>query len=149
MALIRHREQTPELVRDWPLPTLPGWRWFDELLRDVDGRQMIKVEEFAEGDDFVVRAELPGIDPDKDVEITFENGLLHITAERTEKEEHTERDFHRREMRYGSFARTLGLPEGVDETKIAATDKDGILEVRMPLPAAVKEPVHRVPVTQG
>ena len=95
------------------------------------------------------RAELPGIDPDRDVEITLSAGMLEIKAERSEAEEKTGRHFRRRELRYGSFARSLPVPEGVDEDKISATYKDGILEVRVPLPGAEKkaEPRH-VPVSR-
>ena len=82
MALIRHRDR-PELVREWPVGMFP-WRWFDDLFRDVEGHQLIKVEEFTKDGTLVIRAELPGIDPDKDVEITVEGGILHITAERRE-----------------------------------------------------------------
>lgn len=92
----------------------------------------------------VVRAELAGIDPDKDVEITVEGPMLRITAERREQEQSEGRDYVRKEFRYGSFTRTFPLPEGVTETDVKATYKDGILEVRVPLPQraeAVKVPV--------
>ncbi len=98
----------------------------------------------------VVRAEMPGIDPDKDVDITVSDGMLHISAERTEEEEKKGRHFHRRELRYGSFARSLPVPEGVDEQQISATYKDGMLEVRVPLPAAeAAKTARRVPVSHG
>ena len=152
--LQRHSDRAEVATREgWPFsafPTFPLWRSFDELVRDGWGRKLVAVEEFTEDGTLVVRAELPGIDPEKDVEITLSEGTLEIKAERTEEEEKTGRHFHRRELRYGSFARSLPVPEGVDESEIAATYKDGILEVRVPLPEAGKkhEPRH-VPVSRG
>jgi HSP20 family protein len=146
---MRHRDR-PELVRDWPIGMFPGWRWFDDVFRDPEGQQMIKVEEFTKDDTLVIRAELPGIDPDKDVEITVDSGVLNITAERREETEKTERDFHRRELRYGSFARSIPLPEGVDESAVKASYKDGILEVRAPLPKErPPEEARRIPVARS
>jgi HSP20 family protein len=149
VALIRHRDR-PELVREWPVGMFPGWRWFDDLFGDAAGQQLIKVEEFTKDGTLVIRAELPGIDPEKDVEITVEGGMLNITAERREETEKTERDFHRRELRYGSFARGIPLPEGVDEKAVEASYKDGILEVRVPLPTEPpSEVARRIPVARS
>lgn len=134
----------------WPFSMPPLMRSFDELFRDGWGRRMVAVEEFTEDGTLVVRAEMPGIDPDKDVDITVSDGMLHISAERTEEEEKKGRHFHRRELRYGSFARSLPVPEGVDEQQISATYKDGMLEVRVPLPAAeAAKTARRVPVSHG
>ena len=147
MALIKHRDRTPEPTTEWPFALFPAFpRWFDDMFTVEDGG-MIKVEQFTEGGKLVVRAEMPGIDPEKDVEVTVEGGMLHIHAERREEEETNDRDFHRRELRYGSFTRTLPLPEGMDETSVTANYKDGILEVRAPLPPEPqKETARRVAV---
>lgn len=144
--------RTPELWRRemWPFPFTPLWRSFDELFHDGEGRRFMAVEEFSEDGTLVVRAELPGLDPDKDVEISTADGMLNIKATRTEEEEKKGRHFHRRELRYGSFARSLALPDGVEAKNITATYNDGILEVRVPLPAG---PPHgaerRVPVSRS
>jgi HSP20 family protein len=124
-----------------PVPLFPWWRSFGEFFRDDEGRQLVAVEEFTEGDTLVVKAELPGIDPDKDVEITISGGALHT--------EESGKTFHRRELRYGSFARTLPLPEGVEDSDIAASYKDGILAVRVPMPAEkAKESARTIPVSR-
>jgi len=151
MSIRRHTDRAFELSREsWPVPMLPLWRSVEEMLRDSDGRRMVAVEEFTEDGTLVVRAELPGVDPDKDVEITVGDGVLNITAERTEKTEEAGRHFHRREPRYGSFARSISVPEGVDDSKVVATYKDGILEVRVPLPTeAAEETPHRIAVKHG
>src|ERR1019366_7226402 len=95
----------------------------------------------------VVRAEMPGIDPDKDVEIGVADGILTIRAERTE-EETSKKHIHRKEIRYGGFSRTLPLPDGVKEDDIKASYKDGILEVTVPVPEAPKTEATRVPISR-
>ena len=80
------------------------------------------------------RADLPGIDPDKDVELSVAGGMLHIEAERHAEEKREEKGYLRREVRYGAFSRSLPLPEGVTEADITASCKDGVLEIRIPEP---------------
>lgn len=144
-------DRVPQPFRDpWSFPLMPLMRPLDDLFRDGWGRKVVAVEEFTEDGTLVVRAEVPGIDPDKDVEITVADGMLHISAHRTEEEEKKGRHFHRRELRYGSFARSLPVPEGVDEEKIVASYKDGMLEVRVPLPATeAAKAARRVTVSRG
>jgi HSP20 family protein len=108
---------------------------------------MIHVEEYQEDGTLVVRADLPGIDPDKDLELTIAGGMLHIEAERREEEKQEGKGYLRREVRYGSFSRSLPLPEGVTEADIAATYKDGVLEIRIPEPT--REPAKRVAISKS
>jgi len=93
----------------------------------------IKVEDYFEDDRYVVRAELPGIDPVKDVEITYVDGTLRLSVVRSE--EHKEKG--RSEFHYGSFRRTILLPVGAREDTIAAKYQNGILEIMV----LVGEPV--------
>ncbi len=116
--------------------------WTRWMAEDV-----IRVDEFREGDTLVVRAELPGIDPDRDVELTVSDGMLHFKAQRREEEETEERGYMRKELRYGSFSRTLPLPPGASEGDVRASYRDGILEVRMPNPALSE--AKKVPVTRS
>jgi len=108
---------------------------------------MIRVEEYRQDGTLIVRADLPGINPDKDVELTISHGMLHIEAERREEEKREEKGFLRREVRYGSFTRSLPLPEGVTETDIAASYKDGILEIRIPEPA--REQAKKIAISKS
>lgn len=151
MALQRRERSAESTARPWwPVPMFPLWRSLDELFRDGDGRQLVAVEEYTEDGTLFVRAELPGIDPEKDVEITVGDGTLHIKAERTEREEKTGRHFHRSELRYGAFARNLPLPGEVDENKIKASYKDGILEIKVPLPEKEsQEAAHKITVSHS
>lgn len=121
----------------------PSWAWVDEVFRDGEWRRSFKVEECHDGSSIVVRAELPGVDPDKDIRVNVMGGALVISAERSESHESTEHHVHRSEFRYGSFTRSIELPPGVDESKLTATYKDGILEVRVALPVESGEMAAR------
>jgi HSP20 family protein len=92
----------------------------------------LRVEEFREPDALVVRAELPGIDPEKDVEVTVHDNALTIKAERRENTEDRGKHGYRSEFRYGSFARTVDLPRGARGEDVTASYHDGVLEVRVP-----------------
>jgi HSP20 family protein len=125
------------------MPVLPFSR--PGLFRRELVEDMIRVDEFRDGEDYVIRAELPGIDPDKDVELTVSDGMLNIQAERREEEHKEDKGYRRREIRYGSFSRSLPLPGGVKESDVSASYKDGILEIRIPTP---KESTTRVPISK-
>lgn len=92
--------------------------------------RLIPLEEEVEDGRYVVRAELPGIDPAKDVDITVRDDRLTIRAERTEKKESKGRS----EFRYGSFVRSISLPAGAKDDDIKATYDNGILTVSVPVP---------------
>jgi HSP20 family protein len=96
--------------------------------------------------DYVLKADLPGL-TDKDVHIELENDVLTVSGERKVEHEETRKGFHRVERSYGSFARRLTLPEGVDAEAITATVTNGVLEVRIPKPEAVKP--RKVEITVG
>jgi HSP20 family protein len=100
-----------------------------------------------EDGDIVVRAELPGV-KQEDVDITFQNGVLTISGERRAEEQREGSGYYVRERRYGSFRRSMTLPEGVDESKIHARFQDGVLEVRVEGAAAVREP-RRIQIEGG
>ena len=101
----------------------------------------IRIEEFVEGDQRVVRADVPGIDPARDVQLTVEGGVLRLRGERRSQE----RDLHRTEIRYGSFERVVSLPPGTTAQDVSADYVDGVLTVRMPLQAPVE--AARIPIT--
>ena len=116
----------------------PRWREAEELIR---------VEEFREDGALVIRADLPGIDPDKDVELTVAAGILHIEAERRVEEKREEKGYVRQELRYGSLSRSLPLPEGATAADITATYKAGVLEIRIPEPK--REPVKKIAISKS
>lgn len=117
---------------------------------DLTMASTIKVEQFQDGNTLVVRAEVPGIDPDKDVDVSVSEGMLHIRAEREEKSEQKSKTGYRSEFRYGSFMRSIALPAGAKEEDITATYKDGVLEVRAPAPvAAPGEPTKKIRIDRS
>lgn len=86
----------------------------------------------------LVEAELPGLD-EQDVELTLRDGILTISGEKKFEKSEEKANFHVMERRYGSFQRTLRLPETVDEDAVEATFEKGILKIMLPKkPEAVK-----------
>ncbi len=107
------------------------------------------VDEYREDGALVVRAEVPGIDPDKDVEVTASEGVLHIAVERHEEAEPEGRLYLRHELIHRHrLERDLALPEGAQGSELKATYDNGVLEVRMLLPAKADPEVTRIPVTK-
>jgi HSP20 family molecular chaperone IbpA len=103
-----------------------------EWLEDISPRTgLIRLEDQLTDTEYTVRAELPGLDPEKDVHLSVAHGFLTIRAER-EEEKQTRR---RTEFRYGLLQRSVQLPESADIDKIHATYRKGILEVVVPLTA--------------
>ncbi len=98
------------------------------------------IESCVENGKFVVRTDLPGIDP-KDIEIKVVGDVLTVRGSREEKQETKKADFFRREIRYGSFERAISLPAGIKADDLKATYRDGVLELTAPMPqeAAPKE----------
>jgi HSP20 family protein len=104
------------------------------------------VEDFVRDDSYVIRAELPGIDPEKDVEVTVADGILTIKAERREERA----DKHHSEFHYGTFSRSVTLPAGADEEHVEAIYGHGILEVTVKLAAdKADKTVRKIQVRQN
>jgi HSP20 family protein len=95
--------------------------------------------------EFKVTAELPGIDPE-DVELTFSRGNLTISGEKKQESEEKERGYYRFERSYGSFHRSVQLPEGVDGDKVDASFKNGVLTVTMPKLPELKETRRKIAI---
>ena len=88
-----------------------------------------------DGKKFHCQVMLPGVDP-KDVNLQVQGNTLTISGERSESRETKEADYLRREITYGSFQRSITLPEGVDTDKLNAEYRNGILEITAPIAAA-------------
>lgn len=108
---------------------------FPEFVRLFEGgwpfgdHHAVRIEDFLEDGKYVLRAELPGMDPDKDIHIAVQGNEMSITAERT-VEEH---DKQHSEFSYGKFARTVRLPAGALADEVAASYAHGVLEVVVPV----------------
>ena len=98
------------------------------------------------GDHFVLRADLPGMGED-DVNIEFEDGTLTVSGERKAEHEDSNEGFHRVERSFGSFSRSLTLPQGIDPEAVTASFDRGVLEIRLPKPEARKP--RRISIASG
>jgi len=88
--------------------------------------------DIAENDkEFVIKAEIPEVNKE-DVKVSVDNGVLTIQGERKQEKEEKGKKFHRVERYYGSFTRSFTLPENVDESKVKASFKDGMLNLNIP-----------------
>jgi HSP20 family molecular chaperone IbpA len=123
--------------------------WVDDLiprgmfLRTPEWKAM-RIEEFVKDGKLIVKAELPGMDPDKDIEVSIHDGFLTIKGERQEEI----RDDHHCEFSYGSFSRSIALPNGCDEKSVHADYKNGILEVSLKLPDHVSNG-KKIPINKA
>ncbi len=126
---------------DWPdWPGMPGRR---------EGDRMLRVEEYRDDDTLVVRTELPGIDPERDLELDVRDNMLEMRAQRREEKTMEEQGSRRTEFRYGSFYRVIPLPREAKSDDVTASYKDGILEVRVPCAANAAESTRRIQVERS
>lgn len=127
------RTGSPDLFRE--MEQLAKHFWHDFPFRDI--KAGVELEwaprvDIVETDKAVeVHAELPGMEK-KDIEITLDRDLLTIKGEKKIEKEEKDRHYHRIERHYGTFYRTVRLPVEVDEKKIDAAFKDGVLTVTLP-----------------
>jgi HSP20 family protein len=113
-------------MAEWELPAVRTLGDFTPML------------DFAENKDgFVVKAEIPGIDP-QDVTVSLENQVLAIKGEKRYEKEQTDETYYHAERAYGAFARTVRLPAAVDGSKVTAGFKNGLLTVTLPKAAGAK-----------
>jgi HSP20 family protein len=133
--LDRFRSELDDLIerfgfdRDW-FGRFPGRDLFADW-QTVPQRPAIETR--IDDGKFVVRTDLPGIDP-KNVDIKVVGDMLTIKGSREEKSETKKADYTRREIRYGSFERSIALPEGIKAEDLKATYHDGVLELTAPMP---------------
>ena len=117
-------------------------RWYEGLRPWSHDEWRLRIEEQITDDTMVLRAELPGIDPDKDVEITISDGLLQLRVQRRFEKTEEEKGRPRSDFRYGSFARTVRVPRGLSVEVVTASYHDGILEVPLPCKVPTEARVH-------
>jgi HSP20 family protein len=137
MPITLHRD--PRTV----LPDLIDW--FEEPFLGLRPylAQPIRIEDYIQDGHYVLRAEIAGVDPAKDLDVTVGDGYLAIHAERPGVAEGK----HRSEFRYGSFSRTLPLPAGADTGNVTADYADGILTVKVALKGERAETTRKVDIT--
>jgi HSP20 family protein len=123
-------------------------RVFDAFFGQTDqGRRWVPPMDLVEADDhFVLKADLPGL-AEGDVNLEVQDGTLTISGERKAEHEQREKGWYRIERSFGSFSRSLTLPDGVDPDRIDASFSDGVLEVRIPKPEERKP--RRISISNG
>ena len=126
-------------------------RLFDRMTGDWDlpefkplGDWMPRLDVSESKDAYLVKAEIPGIDP-KEIQVTVDNGVLTVKGEKKQEKEQKDEHYYRLERSYGSFARSVRLPGPVEGGKVSATSKNGVLTVSLPKAAAAKG--SQIPVT--
>ncbi len=144
---------------------LTPWRpfEFDRIRREMDrlwdsfleGRPMRKAEEGREWlpsidvsetkNELVIKAELPGLDP-KDIDISMNNGYLTIKGEKKHEKEEKDENYHLVERSYGSFTRSVRLPNEVQSDKITASFKNGVLRITLPKSEEAKKKEIKIKV---
>ncbi|MCM2317503.1 MAG: Hsp20/alpha crystallin family protein, partial [Thermoanaerobaculia bacterium] len=107
----------------------PGFPFENGELAAANWVPAVDIEETPET--LRVIAELPGMRRE-DIQVEFENGMLTIRGQRAREEEKKEKNFHRVERSFGSFARAFRLPATVDAERISASYEDGVLKLEMP-----------------
>jgi HSP20 family protein len=115
----------PLMGLDWPI--------FRHLLPEggLMGELAPVVDVYEEGNELVVKAELPGIKKEN-VKVNLVENTLTISGERAEEDTVERKDYLRLERTHGAFSRSLTLPEGLDDEKVHAAFTDGVLEIRIP-----------------
>ena len=114
--------------------------WLESAL-PFNSWRSVAVEEYTDDHGYVLRAELPDRNPEKDISVTVADGALTIAAKR----EQAKHDGQQSEFRYGGVSRTVPLPAGVKADKVSASYRNGILEIHVPLEKSSTP--HRVPVS--
>lgn len=126
----------------YPFPRyFPFTEWFEHWeplrwLAEQREQAAIPVEVYSEHDHLVVRAELPGIDPDRDVRLDVHDDHLRVRVDRRRGSAEPGRHVYRSELHYGAFSRTIPLPVDTRTDEVTAVYADGILTVRLPLDQA-------------
>jgi HSP20 family protein len=124
------------------------WNSFFErgTLRSEDGGEWLPSLDVAETkNEIVVKAEVPGLEP-KDIDISLSDGLLTIKGEKKQEREEKEENYHLVERSYGSFTRSIRLPNEVQSDKIKASYKNGVLKVVLPKSEEAKKKEVKIKV---
>ena len=123
-------------------------RVFDAFFGQTDqGRRWVPPIDLVEAEDhFMLKADLPGL-TESDVNIEVQDGTLTISGERSAEHEQREKGWYRIERSFGSFNRSLTLPDGVDPDGISARFEHGVLEVNIPKPEERKP--RRISISSG
>jgi HSP20 family protein len=129
--------------REFNSPLLTGWPTFPSF----EGQGVLKprVDLSAREQEYLLTVEIPGVN-EKDVRLDISGNMMTIQGEKKQEKEEKETDYYRIERSYGSFQRVLSLPEDVEQEKIKARFKDGVLSVTMPRKTMHKGEVKQIKI---
>lgn len=122
-----------------------GLSWFPRMRLPEFEEVSPTVDIFEDGDDVVVKTELPGMTKD-DIEVSLSEDSITITGEKKKEEKIDKKDYYRIERSYGSFKRCFGLPAEVRNEKAKATFKNGVLEIRIPKTEEAKKKARKIKI---
>ncbi len=127
------------------------WRRFGSFNHEDDGgieAWAAPLDVVADGDDFVIRASMPGVSPEN-IQVSIEDNVLTIRGETASHFENTDGSYLMRERRSGSFRRSLRLPDSVDQDKAEPRYEHGVLTVSLPKAEAKRAKQLEVKVAEG
>ena len=135
---------------------LQGWPRFSgwEAFRGSPGSHagsyelMPRAELTAQGDAYEVAVELPGID-DKDVELSILDNMLTIKGEKKEEKEEKKKDYYLSERSYGTFRRSIRLPDDIDPEKMSAVMKNGVMTIAIQKTKGSPSRERQIPISKG
>ncbi|WP_416981330.1 Hsp20/alpha crystallin family protein [Streptomyces sp. T028] len=124
----------------FPFPEIP--EWFESFparfaMPTMSDLFTVRIEDYVDNGRYVMRAELPGMSAE-DIDVMIDDGVLTVTAERTEREV----EKNRSEIHYGSMSRSVTLPPGADENDVTAEYADGMLTVTVGIGTTPAEARH-------
>ena len=134
----------PSAEGGWPMLGWPMLSWGEA----TEG--LLLVDEYEERGDLVVRADVAGIDPENDLEVTASDGMLHICVSCRGAQGEADRTYLRHELPHDErLRRDLALPEGAESSGLTASYDNGMLEIRVPLSTGGDARHRRVPIGRG
>lgn len=139
-----HRQMSrlfDDFFSDFGLQPWKGWAGFD-------GGFYPRMDVAETDKEFTITAELPGIEQ-KDIEISLADGVLTLKGEKKQSSEEKKEGYYHSERSFGAFCRSVALPAEVDEEKVEATYKDGILKIRLPKTESQKARAKKIEVKAG
>lgn len=110
---------------------------------------MVPKADFSESDSgYELAVEMPGV-PEKDLNVSVKNGVLTVKGEKKSETEEKKKDYYRAERSYGSYCRSITLPEDADEPKISARYADGVLRIAIPKSSEAKTKSQKIAIQKG
>ena len=128
--------------RPFSLLTRTPWA---SMLPEMEQVTAPHVDVYEEGNNLVVKAEVPGISKEN-IEVSFRDNILMISGEKRKEEKIENKDYYQMERSYGSFSRSVYLPSEVKSEEASATFRDGVLEIRIPKTEESKEKVKKITI---